>query len=123
MKLGNFSVSFPVKDLHASMKFYEVLGFKQVSGDVQQNWCVLQNGEARIGLFQGMFDESFLTFNPKWNANKETEDGMEDIRKIAGKIEKEGYSLELGASLDGENAGYFFIKDPDGHKILFDQHV
>lgn len=123
MDLGNFSVSVPVKDIGVSMKFYEALGFRQVSGDVQQNWCVVQNGDARIGLFEGMFDESFLTFNPKWDSNKETKEGMSDVREIASHMETEGYLLETGSSLDFQGAGHFFIRDPDGNKLLFDQHV
>lgn len=41
MDLGNFSVSFFVKNLHIFMKFYEVLGFKQVDGDVQGYSCIM----------------------------------------------------------------------------------
>jgi hypothetical protein len=53
MELGNFSVSLAVKDIRASKAFYEKLDFKEVGGKLEQNWIVLQNGTARIGLFQG----------------------------------------------------------------------
>ena len=46
MDLGNFSVSLAVKDIHASLAFYEKLGFTQAGGDVAQRWVVLQNGNA-----------------------------------------------------------------------------
>ena len=31
----------------------------------------MQNGDAKIGLFQGMFDKNILTFNPGWDAGQE----------------------------------------------------
>lgn len=67
MELGKFSVSLSVKDLAVSRQFYEALGFTQVAGVVEQNWIVLQNGEATVGLFHGMFEGNILTFNPGWS--------------------------------------------------------
>ena len=61
MELGNFSVSLTVKDIKASKAFYEKLDFKEVGGKLEENWIVLQNGNARIGLFQGMFDKNIMT--------------------------------------------------------------
>jgi catechol 2,3-dioxygenase-like lactoylglutathione lyase family enzyme len=55
MELGAFSVSLAVKDITASAAFYEKLGFRPVGGNLKQNWLVLRNGDAKIGLFQGMF--------------------------------------------------------------------
>ena len=66
MDLGNFSVSLAVKDIKASKAFYEKLDFKEVGGKLEENWIVLQNGSARIGLFQGMLDKNIMTFNPGW---------------------------------------------------------
>ena len=67
MRLGNFSISLAVKDIHASLAFYEKLGFRQVGGDIAQNWVVLKNETTKIGLFQGMFEKNMLTFNPGWD--------------------------------------------------------
>ncbi|WP_414049170.1 VOC family protein [Macrococcus animalis] len=123
MQLGNFSVSLPVKDIHASLKFYETLGFEQVSGDITQNWIVLSNGSARIGLFQGMFEEFMMTFNPKWDALGQPTDGT-DVREIATKLESAGYELITPLTAENEEGpGYFMIKDIDGNTLLFDQHV
>jgi len=122
MHLGNFSVSLSVKDLQKSLKFYQTLCFEQVSGDIAENWLVLQNGSARIGLFQDIIDENLLTFNPKWNENKQTTADMEDVREIAQKMTTAGFSPEE-SSLDGEGPAYFYLKDPDGNKLLFDQYV
>lgn len=123
MELGNFSVSLPVKDIHASLKFYETLGFEQVSGDITQNWVVLSNGAARIGLFQGMFEEFMMTFNPKWNDKGEEVPGT-DVREIAEKLEAAGYEFITPLTADNaEGPGYFMVKDLDGNTLLFDQHV
>ena len=47
-----------------ALTLYEALGFEILDGDVEQNWVILKSGEAKIGLFQGMFEEDLLTFNP-----------------------------------------------------------
>lgn len=123
MELGNFSVSLNVKDIHASLKFYETLGFEQVSGDITQNWIVLSNGAARIGLFQGMFEENLMTFNPKWNSMGQTTTGT-DVRVIAAKLEDAGYEFITPLTAENEEGpGYFMVKDLDGNTLLFDQHV
>lgn len=123
MELGNFSVSLSVKNLHASIKFYRTLGFRQVSGDVTQNWIVLSNGNARIGLFQGMFEGNMMTFNPKWDEQKNTIAGT-DVREIAQALEDAGYTLLQPLQAEGEEGpAYFMVKDLDGNVLLFDQHV
>ncbi len=38
MELGNFSVSLAVKDIEASQRFYEQLGFKIFMGESSQHW-------------------------------------------------------------------------------------
>lgn len=64
MKLGAFSISLAVKDIHQSKAFYEKLGFVYKGGDIDQNWIVLKNEHAVIGLFKGMFEQNIITFNP-----------------------------------------------------------
>ena len=56
IKLGAFSVSLSVKDLTVSKKFYENLGFQQFAGSMEQNYLIMKNDKAIIGLFQGMFE-------------------------------------------------------------------
>ena len=58
MELGGFSISLAVKDLAASRAFYEKLGFEVIGGDATQNWQILQNETATVGLFQGMFEKN-----------------------------------------------------------------
>lgn len=109
MDLGRFSVSLAVADLATSRAFYEALGFTQVDGEPENNWIILKNGEAKIGLFQGMFDKNLMTFNPS------------DARAIQRAVEDAGYTPETKTE-PGEGPTHFMLKDPDGNLILIDQH-
>lgn len=123
LELGNFSVSLAVKDIKASMAFYEKLDFKQVGGNLEQNWVVLQNGTARIGLFQGMFDKNILTFNPGWGKNKETLADFQDVRELQSALKARGLTIAPEADATTKGPAYFEVTDPDGNTLLIDQHV
>ena len=82
MELGNFSVSLAVKDIEASKRFYEKLGFNVFGGNQTQNWLILKNGEHVIGLFQGMFEKNILTFNPGWDSNAQPIGTFTDVRVL-----------------------------------------
>ena len=123
MDLGNFSVSLNVKDIKASKAFYEKLDFKVVAGKLEQNWIVLQSGNARIGLFQGMFDKNIMTFNPGWNKDKETLKDFQDVREIQRTLKARGLAIAPEADEKTEGPAYFKVTDPDGNTLLFDQHV
>lgn len=123
MELGNFSVSLAVKDIHASKAFYEKLDFKEVAGNIDQKWIVLQNGNARIGLFQGMFDKNIMTFNPGWSADKETLTEFDDVRELQRAFKARGLTMAPEADETTEGPAYFMVADPDGNTLLFDQHV
>lgn len=64
MKLGAFSVSLAVKDIKASKEFYENLGFSVFAGEIGRKYLIMKNQSTLIGLFQGMFENNILTFNP-----------------------------------------------------------
>jgi len=123
MELGNFSVSLAVKDLVASRAFYEKLGFTQIGGEPEQNWIILQNGAATIGLFQGMFERNIMTFNPGWTAKGETLDSFVDVREIQRRLEAQGVTLASRADESGTGPASFIAVDPDGNPVLVDQHV
>ena len=123
VELGNFSVSLSVKDIKASKAFYEKLGFKQVSGVLEQNWVVLQNGSAKIGLFQGMFERNMLTFNPGWTPTKETLEDFQDVRELQRTLKARGIAFQAEADETTDGPAYFQVVDPDGNPILVDQHV
>ena len=123
MQLGAFSVSLTVKDLAASIAFYEKLGFTFKGGDQSQGWIVLKNGPVVIGLFQGMFDKNMLTFNPGWDQSAQTLESFTDVREIQKALDARGVSIETRTDPDGTGPGYIILSDPDGNPIMFDQHV
>jgi lactoylglutathione lyase len=122
MKLGAFSVSLTVKDIHISKSFYENLGFQALGGDITQNWLIMKNESCVIGLFQGMFDKNILTFNPGWNENAENLDSFTDIRELQKQLKEKGINILSEADESSEGPAYFTIEDPDGNQILVDQH-
>jgi predicted lactoylglutathione lyase len=123
MKLGAFSTSLAVQDLQTSKEFYEKLGFSVFAGEAEHKYLIMKNGDTVIGLFEGMFKNNILTFNPGWNQNCETLSEFEDVRKLHKKIIESGVTTEQ-ESLDGESGpGSFVMLDPDGNPILIDQHV
>jgi catechol 2,3-dioxygenase-like lactoylglutathione lyase family enzyme len=123
MRLGNFSISLAVKDLGVSRAFYEKLGFQKIAGDARQNWLILKSGPAIIGLFQGMFDKNVMTFNPGWSTAGEPLKEFEDVRAIQKRLEGHGIALTTKADPSGTGPASFTLNDPDGNRILFDQHV
>ncbi|MBN1826427.1 MAG: VOC family protein [Candidatus Eisenbacteria bacterium] len=123
MRLGAFSISLAVKDLEASRAFYEKLGFDVFGGDASQNWLILKNGDALIGLFQGMFDRNILTFNPGWDQNANELESFGDVREIQRRLKEEGVSLEREADESGSGPASLVVVDPDGNPILVDQHL
>ncbi len=123
MQLGNFSVSLAVKDLAASRAFYEKLGFRQIGGDAAQNWLILQNETATIGLFQGMFEKNILTFNPGWDRDAQTLEEFEDVRGVQRALKAAGLKLEAEADETTAGPASLMLVDPDGNPILIDQHV
>jgi catechol 2,3-dioxygenase-like lactoylglutathione lyase family enzyme len=123
MKLGTFSISLTVKDIKASKNFYEKLGFKVFGGDITQNWLILKNGDAVIGLFQGMFEKNILTFNPGWDSNARELDEYTDVRELQRRLKEQGVEIIEEADESTSGPASFTLMDPDGNPILVDQHV
>lgn len=123
MKLGVFSVSLAVKDIATSKAFYEKLGFVQIHGVTEQNWVILQNDGITIGLFQGMFEQNIMTFNPGWDANQQIPENFTDVRDLQAALIEKGIEIHTKADSDSTGPASFVLIDPDGNTILFDQHV
>ncbi len=122
MKLGAFSISLAVKDIHKSKDFYEKLGFTYKGGNIEQNWIVLKNENAVIGLFQGMFEENIITFNPGWDGNAQNLEEFDDVRLIQEHLQNAKIKLTSEADSQSEGPAYITLTDPDGNNILIDQH-
>ena len=108
MQLGTFSMSLNVQDLKVSRAFYEKLGFKVLDGDESQNWLMLENNGTKIGLFQGMFPQNVMSFNPS------------DVRSIQSALKADGMTFLQEADGDSGPA-HATLVDPDGNAILLDQ--
>jgi len=123
MKLGAFSISLSVKDLNASKAFYEQLGFTQFSGDLEKNYLIMKNEKTLIGLFQGMFENNIITFNPGWDENASKLDSFDDVRSIQQQLKSQGLALQKEVDSDTSGPASIIVTDPDGNTILIDQHV
>lgn len=99
-----------MKDIQASSAFYQKLGFEIYDDHADQKWMILRNGDAVIGLFQGMFEGNILTFNP------------EDVRSIQRILKEKGLQLTVEADESTSGPAYVQLVDPDGNAILIDQH-
>ena len=122
MELGAFSISLAVKDIHASRDFYQKLGFSDMGGDISQNWLIMKNGQHVIGLFQGMFKQNILTFNPGWDQDAKPLDTFTDVREIQIHLNEQGVALNEKADERSTGPAYITLTDPDGNPILIDQH-
>ena len=122
MELGAFSISLAVKDLADSRAFYEKLGFQVTGGEADQNWLILRNGDHVIGLFQDMFPNNMLTFNPGWNNQAEALDSFTDVRTLQATLREQGVNLLMEADESTTGPASIMLEDPDGNPILIDQH-
>ncbi len=108
MKLGRFSLGLNVKNLEASRAFYEGLGFTVYDDHRDENWLIMRHGHVTIGLFQGMFNDNIMTFNPP------------DARAVQAELKANGVAIEREAD-GGSGPTYLSLVDPDGNQILIDQ--
>jgi predicted lactoylglutathione lyase len=122
MKLGAFSISLAVKDIQQSKSFYEGLGFSQLGGDINQKWVIMKNGNAIIGLFEGMFENNIITFNPGWDENGNNLESFDDVRMIQEHLKKCGIILTSETNANTTGPAHITLNDPDGNNILIDQH-
>jgi catechol 2,3-dioxygenase-like lactoylglutathione lyase family enzyme len=123
MKLGAFSISLSVKDINVSKEFYENLGFKVFAGAIEKNYLIMKNENSLVGLFQGMFENNILTFNPGWDTEANKLENFDDVREIQRELKGKGIKLENEADENTTGPASFVIIDPDGNTIFIDQHV
>jgi len=123
MNLGAFSISLTVKDINASKSFYESLGFTVFAGELERKYLIMKNGNALVGLFEGMFDKNILTFNPGWDENASKLDGFKDVREIQKHLKSQGIPIEKEVDENTSGPASFVVIDPDGNPVLIDQHV
>lgn len=123
MKLGAMSISLAVKDIQKSKTFYETLGFSVYAGQIEKNYLILKNRNALVGLFQGMFENNILTFNPGWDDNAVKLEEFDDVRDIQKHLKANDIKLETEADETSSGPASVVFFDPDRNTILLDQHV
>lgn len=123
MELGAFSISLAVKDLKVSKDFYESIGFKIFGGEMEHGYLIMKNGDAIVGLFQGMFDKNILTFNPGWDQDCNAMKNFSDVRRIYKGLKAQNIPTEQESLDEEKGPGSFVMIDPDGNPILIDQHI
>lgn len=94
-----------------------------MGGSHEDHYLILKNGEAVIGLFQGMFDKNILTFNPGFSQSGTMLESYTDVRELQKTLKEKGLELISEADEDSSGPASFTLIDPDGNPILFDQHV
>jgi len=123
MKLGALSISLSLKDIHLSKKFYETLGFTVFGGEIEKNYLIMKNGNALVGLFQGMTENNIISFNPGWDESANKLDSFNDVREIQQHLKDNGLKLEQEADTTTSGPASIVLIDPDGNPVLIDQHV
>jgi lactoylglutathione lyase len=89
---------------------------------MSQNWLIMRNGGAIVGLFQGMFERNMLTFNPGWDGDANELGEFTDVRDLQRHLKVAGVSFVSEAEDQSEGPASFIVVDPDGNPILVDQH-
>lgn len=84
----------------------------------------MKNEESLVGLFQGMFENNILTFNPGWDQSANNLEDFDDVRDIQKHLKSKNatFASEIESGSDSGPAS-FVVLDPDGNAILIDQHV
>lgn len=121
MKLGAFSISLSVKDIHASRQFYENLGFSVFGGNIDQKWLIMKT-EMPLSACSRECLKNIITFNPGWDENAQNMDDFDDVRAIQKQLKEKGIKLESEAAENTSGPASIGLTDPDGNSILVDQH-
>ncbi|MCZ4316738.1 hypothetical protein O4H66_25325 [Comamonadaceae bacterium G21597-S1] len=82
-----------------------------------------RSGDAVVGIFQGLFERNLLTFNPGWDSRAAKLPAFVDVREIQRRLKAQGITIDNAADEKSSGPASFVVEDPDGNRILFDQHV
>ena len=88
---------------------------------MEQNYLILKNENALIGLFQGMFEGNILTFNPGWDENAQNVENFDDVREIQKSLKSSEINLISEADENSRGPASIILPDPNGNMILIDQ--
>jgi catechol 2,3-dioxygenase-like lactoylglutathione lyase family enzyme len=105
MKLGQPEVSLNVKDLDSSIRFYGALGFRQVEGNPEEGWVVVESEGLRVGLYQGHVPDNSISFFGG------------DVAGVTANLEEAGYEPIEGPCREDDGSTSAHFRDPDGNRI------
>ncbi len=105
MDLGHSNLCMPTRDTDVALTFYERLGF------VRSDWPgMIGQGANRLSFFD-FLEDRFINYRGS------------SILATGVEFAKRGYPLYQGSELTdhirADEAGIFFIYDPDGHSMMF----
>lgn len=106
------TVWYHVRNLDEGRRFYrEVLGFEELSVDLDAHWSELRRGEMEIGLAEG----------------EPTEDGVAyvdvaNLKEEADRLREAGVEVGIVLELTGE-IRLLDVYDPDGNRIQLAQEL
>jgi hypothetical protein len=80
---------------------------------LKMNYLIMKNENSLIGLFQGMFKNNILTFNPGWDENGKEVEPFDDVREIQRRLKEKGIKPESDIATNTSGPASIIIKDPD----------
>ena len=110
------------KTLTLQNNFMKTLALPFLQGGMEKSYLIMKNENALIGLFQGMFENNMLTFNPGWDENANNIEKFDDVREIQRQLKNKGIKLTAEADEKSTGPASLMATDPDGNVILLDQH-
>lgn len=110
LDVGWLELCLNVRDLKASIAFYEKLGFFPAFGDLDEGWVVMESELSVIGLYEGHIGQNMLNFRGG------------DIQKIADTLGSKGLKLKSDVKMEEDGSLGCTIEDPDGNLIYFNTH-
>ena len=105
--LGKMFLCLNVKDLQASVDFYQKVGFSMTGGDLAEKWAILNDGENELHVFEGHVVSNTLNFRGG------------DVFEIAEALKERGLEMSSDAVTEGDGSDGAWIRDPDGNEIYF----
>lgn len=106
MEIGRFFLGLNVHDVGRSVDFYGRLGFRQIAGDPDNGWAIVDNGEIRLGLYRG---EGGVLLNFL--------DGR--VEEIVEHLGEKGINVGKDGVVVSDDKISFSIEDPDRNLINF----
>ena len=107
---GWLEVCLSVRNLPASIEFYEKLGFVNAGGELEEGWAVMENDSCRISLYQGHLEGNVLNFRGG------------NIQQIGDTLKARGLALKSEVESEPDGSLGCTIEDPDGNIIYFNTH-